>query len=170
MLLFETNTRLLFGGLVTCYLRNKTNHTGVEVGHMSHLQYVIHTQGYNWHCVQEYFKGKVTSPCIIWWSSSTSSVQCCWAMPANLIASRRTCHVQSPRVSHHLIRPSWIASSSLLGLLWYHNLISCGESPTHSRMTLPLPAPCLLTYFLKSTAYLPQAAKETKGGTIEQTL
>ena len=43
MLLFETNTQLLFGGLVTCYLRNKTNHTGVEMGHMSHLQYVIHT-------------------------------------------------------------------------------------------------------------------------------
>ena len=108
-----------FGVLVTCYLCNKINHTGVEVGHMSHLQYVIHTRGYNWHCVQEHFKGKVTSPCNIWWSSSTSSVQCCWAIFANFMASRRTCQVQwSPCFVLHLFSPSWTASSSLRGLSW----------------------------------------------------
>ena len=64
-------------------------------------------------------KGITHSHCILWWSSSTSSLQCCCAIPANFIASRRTCQVQqSPWVSHHLFRPSWIASSSLRGLFW----------------------------------------------------
>ena len=64
-----------------------------------------------------HFKGKVTSPCISWWSSSTSSLQCCCAIPANSIALRRTCQVQwSTQLSCHLFRPSWIASSSFKGL------------------------------------------------------